>query len=54
MLFRSQSGSEFHVSTLVPGVSRFLEACEGRLKPEQMAGAKRGYGWVRRKWPYEP
>lgn len=47
-----QGGSEFHVSTLVPGVSQFLEACERRLTPEQMAGAKRGYGWVRRKWPH--
>jgi hypothetical protein len=51
-VLKFQGNSEFHVSTLVPGVSRFLEACEGRLKPEQMTGAKRGYGWVRRKWPY--
>ncbi len=42
----------FHVSTLVPGVSRFLEECERRLKPEQIAGAKRGYASLRRKWPF--
>jgi magnesium-transporting ATPase (P-type) len=47
-------GSEFHVPTLVPGVARFLEACERRLKPEQMAKAKRGYRTVGRKWPFGP
>lgn len=48
-----QGGGQFHVSTLVPGVSRFLETCEGRLKPEQMAGAKRGYAKIHRKWPFQ-
>lgn len=46
--------SEFHVSTLVPGVSRFLELCEGRLKPEQMANAEAGYRKLGRKWPFGP
>ncbi len=44
----------FHVSTLVPGVSRFLEECEGRLKPEQLANTEPGYRKLGRKWPFGP
>jgi endonuclease/exonuclease/phosphatase family metal-dependent hydrolase len=49
-----QGGGAFHVSALVPGVSRFLEACEGRLKPEQLANAEPGYRKLGRKWPFGP
>ncbi len=45
-------GGAFHVSIIVPGVAKLLETCEHHLKPDQMANAKDGYRWVRRKWPY--
>lgn len=53
-ILRFSGGGSFHVSTLVPGVSRFLEACESRLKPEQMANAEPGYRKLGRKWPFGP
>ncbi len=51
-VLKFQGGGEYHVSALVPGVSRFLEACEGRLKPEQMTNAEPGYRKLGRKWPF--
>jgi hypothetical protein len=44
-------GGTFHVSALVPGVVRLLEACERHLPPEALAGAQPGYRMVRRPWP---
>lgn len=48
-----QGGRVFHVSSLIPGVGRFLEACEQHLKPEQMTGSEAGYRWLRRKRPVQ-
>lgn len=47
------SNGSFCVPVLVPGVARFLEECEKRLKPETFANAKAGYRAVGRKWPFD-
>ncbi|QEL16135.1 endonuclease/exonuclease/phosphatase family protein [Limnoglobus roseus] len=49
-----QDGRSFHVSRLVPGVTRFLESCERHLPPEAMTKAAPGYHRLGRKWPFGP
>lgn len=44
-------GRSFRVPAVVPGIQRFLEACERHLSPEQLRPARGGYPLVNRKWP---
>lgn len=50
-VLKFQDGSAFHLSRLVPGVTKFLELCEQHLKPEAMTKAAAGYRRLGRKWP---
>lgn len=45
-------GGAFHVSIIVPGVSKLLETCERHLTPDQMTTAAAGYRALNRKWPF--
>jgi hypothetical protein len=45
-------GGSFRVPAVVPGIGRFLEACERHLKPEQLRPAQGGYPLAGRKWTY--
>jgi endonuclease/exonuclease/phosphatase family metal-dependent hydrolase len=51
-ILKFRDGRAVRISALVPGISKFLDQCEHRLKPEQLVNAQKGYEKLKRKWPY--
>jgi hypothetical protein len=52
-VIRARDGWKFRPSILVPGLAKFLEACERRLPLSALANAEEGYRRVRRPFPRE-